>query len=195
MERLDVMIYTLFAADESVATFLRQSCYDSAVDEHRRQPMTPFQERLARMTVQVMAGMNVVAFRLSEGQVGGTVPSGAPICLLTTTGRSTGRLRTVPLLFLWRDDDMVAVASNGGMSVAPQWYLNLLVEPQVEVSVRNWRQRRRARTASDEERGQLWPRFVAAYRHFQSYQVRTDRPIPLVVFEPAGERRPARQVG
>jgi deazaflavin-dependent oxidoreductase (nitroreductase family) len=152
--------------------------------------MTPFQERLARMTVQVMAGMNIVAFRLSEGRVGGRVPSGAPICLLTTRGRSTGRLRTVPLLFLWRNDDMVAVASNGGMSVAPQWYLNLLADPRVEVSVEGWRQRRRARPAREDERDELWPRFVAAYRHFQSYQIRTSRPIPLVVFEPDGERRP-----
>ena len=159
------------------------------MDEHRRQPMTPFQERLARMTVQVMAGMNIVAFRLSDGRVGGTVPSGAPICLLTTRGRSTGRLRTVPLLFLWREEDMVAVASNGGMSVAPQWYLNLLADPLVEVSVGNWKQRRKARPAHEDERAELWPRFVAAYRHFQSYQVRTSRPIPLVVFEPDGDRQ------
>src|SRR6478735_5115877 len=141
------------------------------MDEHRRQPMTPFQERLARMTVQVMAGMNIVAFRLSDGRVGGTVPSGAPICLRTTRGRSTGRLRTVPLLFLWREEDMIAVASNGGMSVAPQWYLNLLADPLVEVSVGNWKQRRKARPAHEDERAELWPRFVAAYRHFQSYQV------------------------
>jgi deazaflavin-dependent oxidoreductase (nitroreductase family) len=160
------------------------------VDEHRRQPMTPFQERLARMTVQVMAGMNIVAFRLSDGKVGGTVPSGAPICLLTTRGRTTGRLRTVPLLFLWHDDDMIAVASNGGMSVAPQWYRNLLADPRVEVSVADWHQRRRARPATDDERAEHWPRFVAAYRHFRSYEVRTSRSIPLVVFEPDGERRP-----
>src|SRR6476469_5710493 len=119
--------------------------------------MTPFQERLARMTVQVMAGMNIVAFRLSDGRVGGTVPSGAPICLLTTRGRSTGRHRTVPLLFLWRDEDMVAVASPGGMSVAPQWYLNLHGDPQVEVTVRDGHQRRKARLASADERAELWP--------------------------------------
>jgi deazaflavin-dependent oxidoreductase (nitroreductase family) len=160
------------------------------MDEHRRQPMTPFQERLARMTVQVMAGMNIVAFRLSDGRVGGAVPSGAPICLLTTRGRSTGRLRTVPLLFLWRGQDMVAVASNGGMSVAPQWYQNLLADPRIEVSVESWRQSRVARPADDDERTVLWPQFVAVYQHFQSYQVRTSRPIPLVVFEPDGERRP-----
>ena len=159
------------------------------VDEHRRRPMTPFQERLARMTVQVMAGLNLVAYRLSEGRVGGHVPSGAPICLLTTTGRTTGRLRTVPLLFLWRGDDMVVIASNGGMSVAPQWYLNLLADPDVEVSVDDWRQARRARPATPAEHEELWPALVAAYHHFRSYEVRTDRPLPLVVLEPAAERR------
>src|SRR3954468_6214017 len=107
--------------------------------------MTPFQERLARMTGEGIGGMNIIAFRLSDGRVGGTVPSGAPICLLTTRGRTTGRLRTVPLLFLWHDDDMITVASNGGMSIAPQWHLNLLADPRVEVSVCDWQQRRRAR--------------------------------------------------
>ena len=143
------------------------------------------------MTVQVMAGMNIVAFRLSEGRVGGTVPSGAPICLLTTRGRRTGRLRTVPLLFLWRGEDMVVVASNGGMSVAPQWYLNLLAEPRVEVGVGAWRQDRAARRASDAERAEMWPRFRSGYRHFGNYEIRTARAIPLVVLEAAGERQPA----
>lgn len=154
--------------------------------------MTPFQERLARMTVQFMAGTNIVAFRLSDGRVGGHVPSGAPICLLTTTGRKTGRARTVPLLFLWRGEDMVVVVSNGGSSKLPMWFHNLRATPTVDVSVADWRQERRARLATDEERTGWWPEFVDAYQHFANYEVRTDRHIPLVVLEPAGEKRPAR---
>lgn len=153
--------------------------------------MDPFQERLGRMTVQVMTGMNNVAFRLSEGRVGGAVPSGAPICLLTTTGRSTGRPRTVPLLFLWSDDDIVLVASNGGMSRPPYWYLNILDDPEVDVSVDDWSQRRLARILTDDEKAAQWPRFVDAYMHFDSYQRRTDRNIPLVLLSAVGDRRPA----
>jgi deazaflavin-dependent oxidoreductase (nitroreductase family) len=78
---------------------------------------------------------------------------------------------------------MVAVASNGGMSKAPQWYLNLLADPCVEVSVGAWRQRRSARVATPLEKAEMWPAFVASYRHFSSYEARTDRIIPLVVFE------------
>lgn len=162
--------------------------------EHRRRPMDPFQERLGRMTVQVMTGMNNVAFRLSDGRVGGSVPSGAPICLLTTTGRSTGRPRTVPLLFLWHDDDMVLVASNGGMSRPPYWYLNVLEHPEVEVSVDDWTQRRTARILTDDEKAVHWPRLVDAYMHFDSYQRRTDRNIPLVLLSASGSRRRARAV-
>jgi len=70
------------------------------VSNPRSRPMTPYQERLGRVTVQWMTGINNVAYRLSGGRVAGHVPSGAPICLLTTTGRRTKRRRTVPLLCL-----------------------------------------------------------------------------------------------
>lgn len=160
--------------------------------EHRRQPMNEFQERLGRMTVQVMTGLNNIAFRLSDGRVGGEVPSGAPICLLTTTGRKTGRPRTVPLLFLWCGDDILLVASNGGMSRPPYWYLNLLDDPVAEVSVDDWKQHRVARVLSDEEKAEQWPRLVDAYMHFENYRLRTERNIPLVMLSAAGERRPVR---
>lgn len=160
--------------------------------EHRRQPMNEFQERLGRMTVQVMTGLNNIAFRLSDGRVGGEVPSGAPICLLTTIGRKTGRPRTVPLLFLWCGDDILLVASNGGMSRPPYWYLNLLDDPVVEVSVDDWKQRREARVLTDDEKADHWPRLVEAYMHFENYQLRTERNIPLVMLSAVGPRLPVR---
>lgn len=141
------------------------------------------------MTVQMMTGMNNVAFRLSDGRVGGHVPSGAPICLLTTTGRNTGRARTVPLLFIWNDDDMIVVASNGGSNRLPAWYLNLRADPSVDVSVDNWTQHRHARLAAVDERSDYWPVLVDAYVHFDNYDIRTEREIPLVVLEPRGPRR------
>jgi len=81
--------------------------------------MTPYQERLGRFTVQWMTGCNNVMYRLSKGRVAGSSPAGAPICLITTTGRKTGRARTVPLLYLPDGDNLVVVASKGGMSTHP----------------------------------------------------------------------------
>ena len=75
-----------------------------AWSDPRARPMTPFQERLGRVAVRWMTGVNTAAYRLSNGRVAAHVPGGAPICLLTTTGRRSGRPRTVPLLYIPHDD-------------------------------------------------------------------------------------------
>jgi len=146
--------------------------------------MTPFQERLGRFTVQWMTGMNIVAYRLSGGRVAGHVPSGAPICLLTTTGRRSGRPRTVPLLYIPDGDDFVVVASRGGMGSHPAWYLNLLADPDASVLVGSATRRVHARDATEDERRRLWPALTAAYVHFDAYQLRTPRRIPVVILSP-----------
>jgi deazaflavin-dependent oxidoreductase (nitroreductase family) len=146
--------------------------------------MTPFQERLGRTTVQWMTGLNNVVYRLSNGRVAGHVPSGAPLCLLTTTGRKTGRQRTVPLLYIAWGDEMVLVASRGGMSNHPAWYLNLQDEPRAVVEVGATRLDVVARPATADEREEMWPALTAAYPHFDAYQERTARAIPVVVLSP-----------
>lgn len=146
--------------------------------------MTAFQERFGRFTVQTMTGLNNVVYRLSHGRVAGHVPSGAPICLVTTVGRKTGRRRTVPLLYLPDGDNVVVVASKGGMSTHPAWYLNLQAEPRARIDLGGTQRAVLARSATDAERERLWPHLVAVYRFFDDYQERTERAIPLVVLEP-----------
>ena len=153
----------------------------------RSHPMTAYQERLGRYTVQTMTGLNNVVYRLSNGRVAGHVPGGAPICLLTTVGRKSGRGRTVPLLYLPDGDNLVIVASKGGMSTHPAWYLNLQTEPRAIVETGSDRRAVTARAATDDERARMWPQLVAVYRFFAEYQTRTDRIIPLVVLEPAAD--------
>lgn len=143
--------------------------------------MTPFQERLGRFTVQTMTGMNNVVYRLSKGRVAGRIPSGAPICLLTTVGRQTGRKRTVSLVYLEDGEDIVVVASRGGMSTHPAWYMNVLANPSVVVEVGGARWPALALTASADERARVWPTLVGMYVHFDAYQDRTERPIPVVI--------------
>jgi deazaflavin-dependent oxidoreductase (nitroreductase family) len=106
--------------------------------------------------------------------------------LLTTTGRQTGRLHTVPLLYLRQGDTLVVIASFGGRDRHPAWYLNLVATPEVEVQVRNERFQARARIADPEERASWWPQAVAAYGDYAAYQTRTDRVIPVVLLEPPG---------
>jgi deazaflavin-dependent oxidoreductase (nitroreductase family) len=146
--------------------------------------MTPFQERLAHVSVQTMTGLNTTLYRLTNGRVSGRLASGAPICLLTATGRRTRRSHTVPLVYLADGNDLVVVASRGGMSTHPAWYLNVLAHPDVVVEVDGAKRRATARVATAEERERLWPALVAMYVHFAAYQQRTDRQIPVVILSP-----------
>src|SRR4051812_27932285 len=121
-------------------------------------------------------------YRLSGGKVGGKFGS-APVLLLTTTGRKSGKKRTAPLLYLAEGDDLVLVASKGGSPTHPSWFVNLRAQPEVEVQVGSKRERRRARVASGEERERLWQHLVELYSSYATYQTKTTREIPVVVLE------------
>jgi deazaflavin-dependent oxidoreductase (nitroreductase family) len=131
-----------------------------------------------------MSRANVWAYRLSGGWLGGRFLGGAPVLLLTTVGRRSGRPRTAPLLYLSEGDDLVVVASKGGMSHHPLWYKNLEANPRVEVEIGNQRRTMVARRASATEKTALWPRLVAMYRDYDAYQARTERDIPVVILSP-----------
>jgi deazaflavin-dependent oxidoreductase (nitroreductase family) len=100
-------------------------------------------------------------------------------------GRSSGRPRSTMLTApLCEEHQVVLVASKGGHPEHPDWYKNLVVNPDVELVVNDERRVMRARTASPEEKAALWPRIVSAYKAYDSYQRNTDRDIPVVILEP-----------
>lgn len=104
--------------------------------------------------------------------------------ILTTTGRRTGLPRSTHVLYGRRGDDIVVVASNGGRATDPQWYRNLLADPDVGVHVGDNQLRARARTATGTERDDLWQMMVAASPPYADYQRSLEREIPVVVLEP-----------
>jgi proline iminopeptidase len=77
----------------------------------------------------------------------------------------------------------VIVASKGGAPDDPGWYRNLVKDPEVEVQVNGDVFAARARTASGDEREQLWELAARQWPDYNAYQTRTDREIPVVVFE------------
>lgn len=103
------------------------------------------------------------------------------------TGRTSGKPRdtllTTPIV---EPDRIVLVASKGGHPDHPDWYKNIAANPDVELTVGDERRPMRARTASPEERAELWPRVVSVYRGYEGYQRSTDREIPVVILEPRG---------
>jgi deazaflavin-dependent oxidoreductase (nitroreductase family) len=147
-------------------------------------PFTPTQERFGNVVIRIMSALNVHAFRLSKGRLGGRFLGGAPVLLLTTIGRKSGQRRTAPVLYLADGDRFVVVASKGGFSHHPLWYKNLQSNPSVEVELGGECKKMTAKRASDAEKRALWPRLVAMYRDFDDYQARTRREIPVVILSP-----------
>jgi deazaflavin-dependent oxidoreductase (nitroreductase family) len=106
---------------------------------------------------------------------------------LHTIGRKTGERRTTMLTSPVHDESrIVLVASKGGDHRHPQWYRNLIADPDVEITIDGKTMQMRARTASPEEKAALWPDIVASYKGYASYQERADRDIPVVICEPRG---------
>jgi deazaflavin-dependent oxidoreductase (nitroreductase family) len=121
---------------------------------------------------------------LSGGRVLGSA-FGMPVVELHTVGRVSGKSRSTMLTAPVIDDDrLVLVASKGGNDRDPDWYRNLVAQPEIELTMGGRRRAMRARPASAQEKAELWPRVVAAYRGYGGYQHRTQRDIPLVICEP-----------
>ena len=74
---------------------------------------------------------------------------------------------------------------KGGTPENPDWYLNLEANPDVEIQVKGDRLRARARTATPEEKPELWSIMTKEWPDYDNYQTKTDRDIPVVVLEPS----------
>ncbi len=108
---------------------------------------------------------------------------GTTVLILTTTGRRSGEARSTPLIYGKRGEDHVVVASKGGAEEHPAWYLNLSEQPEVTVQVRGDRFKAHARTATAEEKPDLWRMMIERWPAYEEYQRKTGREIPVVVLE------------
>jgi deazaflavin-dependent oxidoreductase (nitroreductase family) len=111
--------------------------------------------------------------------------NGTQALILWTTGRRSGKQRTTPLIYGRHGNDYLLVASKGGTPENPDWYLNLEANPDVEIQVKGDRMRARARTATPEEKPELWSIMTKEWPDYDNYQTKTDRDIPVVVIEPS----------
>lgn len=142
------------------------------------------------LIIKTMSVVHTRMYRLTGGRlgknwrIGSAVRKPVPVCLLTTIGRSSGQPRTVPLIYLRDGASIVLVASQGGLPRDPQWYRNVLVNPEVQIEIGRRSSAYRARAATPDERTALWPRLLSHYADFESYQAWTDREIPVVICEP-----------
>lgn len=104
---------------------------------------------------------------------------------LHTTGRKSGQRRSTMLTApIMEEGRVVIIASKGGHEHHPDWYKNLTADPNVELTIDGTTSPWTARTATAEEKAELWPQAVVAYKGYEGYQRNTDRDIPVVICEP-----------
>jgi deazaflavin-dependent oxidoreductase (nitroreductase family) len=122
-------------------------------------------------------------FRANAGRVGGPF-EGMPILLLHHRGARTGIERVNPLAYQQLEDGAIAVfGSKGGAPTNPDWFHNLVANPDARVEMGIETYEVRARVADDEERQRIWERQKKDRPAFADYETKTSRQIPVVILE------------
>lgn len=118
-------------------------------------------------------------FRANEGVCGGPF-EGAPMILVTMTGAKSGRELCSPLVYSTDGDDHVIIASMGGAPNHPNWYYNLIANPQVTVEVGTEKFTATAREVEGDERQALYDAQAALMDNFTEYAAKAaPRVIPV----------------
>jgi deazaflavin-dependent oxidoreductase (nitroreductase family) len=112
--------------------------------------------------------------------------SGRKILLLTTTGARSGQPHTTPMTYVLDGDRVLVIASNAGAVGHPDWYRNLVANPDVTVELPDETFQTRAVVAEGEEYNRLWAHIVAQMPFFTDHQAKISRKIPIVILERAG---------
>lgn len=134
--------------------------------------------RIARRRPRLGTRLHRFALRLSRGRVD------PDIALLTTTGRRSGKRRTVPLMHVRDDDRILVVAMNNGFDPQPAWFHNLTTDPHAVITVRGVSTQVGARVVSDAERSELWPGLTRQRPLWAAFQAHTDRQAPVIELKP-----------
>src|SRR5829696_5256023 len=125
----------------------------------------------------------VEAYERTGGEEGGDM-QGAPVVVLWTRGRHSGKVRKAALIRVEHEGKYAVVASLGGAPKHPVWYLNILADPDVSLQDGPDLGDYRARVVEGDEKAAWWARATETWPAYDDYQAKTDRAIPLVVLEP-----------
>lgn len=109
---------------------------------------------------------------------------GRPVIVLTTVGAKSGGLRKTALMRVEHDGCYAVVASRGGAPQHPSWYWNMKKNTHVELQDGAQAHDYIARELTGSERDEWWTRATAVWPHYDEYQQKTERVIPVFVLEP-----------
>jgi deazaflavin-dependent oxidoreductase (nitroreductase family) len=130
---------------------------------------------------ELFGAEHVSVYRETDGEHGYHW-RGTTILLLSTTGHSSGLVRTTPLIHCTDGGHWIVVASKGGTPEHPAWYDNLVANPDATIQVLAEEIPVSASTATGAERDRLWALMTEVWPAYDDYQAKTSREIPIVVF-------------
>lgn len=122
-------------------------------------------------------------FRSNDGVVGGPF-EGAPVLLLHTKGAKSGKERINPMMYLDYEGRRYIFASYAGAPTHPDWYHNLVANPDVTVEAGTETYEATATAVSLEERDRIYPVQAERFGNFAEYELKTTRRIPVVALAP-----------
>jgi F420H(2)-dependent quinone reductase len=125
----------------------------------------------------------VARYEATGGDDGGEL-GGLPVIILTTTGARSGKIRKTPVMRVERDGVYAAIASYAGKPDNPQWYFNLLANPDAVIQDGPELRRVRARELSGEEKLRWWAIADALNPNYAKYRASSGRDIPVLALEP-----------
>jgi deazaflavin-dependent oxidoreductase (nitroreductase family) len=127
----------------------------------------------------------IAEFRANHGRVGGSF-EGAPLLILHSKGAKSGQVRESPMMYLADGERYLVFASKAGAPTNPDWFHNLVANPDARIEVGDETFDVRATELTGEERAAKYAEQAEAYPGFAEYQQKTDRVIPVVALTPVG---------
>jgi deazaflavin-dependent oxidoreductase (nitroreductase family) len=118
-------------------------------------------------------------FRANAGVCTGPF-AGAPMILITMTGAKSGRELCSPLVYSTDGDDPVIIASKGGAPIHPNWYHNLVANPDCTVEIGTDKYQATAVLTDADERKRLFDAQAEIMPGFVQYEIdAAPRQIPV----------------
>jgi deazaflavin-dependent oxidoreductase (nitroreductase family) len=130
--------------------------------------------------IKVLMAVNTFLYQLTRGRLGSKM-AGQTVLLLNTTGRKSGKTYKTPINYYRDHEDYLVVASNWGKDQHPEWYFNLMRQPETTIQVKDRILRVRVRSASDADYERLWSFVTSQNEFYIRYQRQTQRKIPIVI--------------
>jgi len=125
------------------------------------------------------ARLDPILYKLTAGRITSVGPQVIPQLVLTTTGRKSGKERTVQLGYTEDGNDVLVVASNFGGENHPAWSFNLDANPRAKIQIGRETKEVVAKRLTDSEKAMLWPKIADTIPQMKSYVQRTDRNIKV----------------